>query len=74
MSNDSRYKVEDYLQFTPLASVVSVRPLIESFITPEVVVALPSLHAKALGSETSAAHDRILSNVLRRAIEHRGSL
>ncbi|CCG81174.1 protein of unknown function [Taphrina deformans PYCC 5710] len=65
MSDDATHKVEDYLQFTPLASAVSVRPLIESFVIPEVVVALPRHVTQANDFTTSAGHERILSNVLR---------
>lgn len=75
MSDESRHKVEDYLQFTPLASAVSVRPLIEVFNTPEVVTALPKHDRQADDAPIIAAEqDRILQNILQRAKELRGSL
>lgn len=74
MSDGNKHKIEDYLQFTPLASAVSIRPLIESFITPEVLETNPSVKDNLSSIGSPQEQGRLLNHVLRRANDLRGTL
>lgn len=74
MSDESKHKVEDYLQFSPLASAVPVASLIDAFVPPQFEVVSPGRWASQETFVTNAGREKVLQHIQRRAHELKTTL